>query len=370
MATVQKRPDQNGKPSYTATIRIKGHKSQTATFRRLTDCKEWITRTEAAIKENRHFKTNQSKKHTLGEAIDRYMIDVAPIKFTAKEYSNRMPILEWWKTQIGHYRLSDLTAKEFADCRDILIKQGGRKDRPLAPATIKRHLISIGHVFKICQLEWRWLEQNPLKDGIIELPELPRGIVRFLDDNELARLSAACKESPNKLLYPAFILSISTGMRQGETMNLHWREPTIPPKGTAWGVVNLTENCIILHQTKNGNRRRVPLAGEALAVLQNLAKVRQLDTQLVFPSPTHPQQPIELKKAWSNALKKAGIVNFRWHDLRHTAASYLAQSGAGLIDIAAILGHNTLQMVQRYAHLSDSHISATIERMNQRIGGV
>lgn len=111
------------------------------------------------------------------------------------------------------------------------------------------------------------------------------------------------------------------------------------------------------------------VAGEALVVLQNLAKVRQLDTQLVFPSPTHPQQPIELKKAWNSALKKAGVVNFRWHDLRHTAASYLAQSGAGLIDIAAILGHSTLQMVQRYAHLSDSHISATIERMNQRISG-
>ncbi|WP_306306060.1 site-specific integrase [Methylomonas koyamae] len=107
-----------------------------------------------------------------------------------------------------------------------------------------------------------------------------------------------------------------------------------------------------------------------MAELQKLSKVRRLDTQLVFPSPTHPQQPIELKKAWTNALKTADVVNFRWHDLRHTAASYLAQSGASLIDIAAILGHSTLQMVQRYAHLSDSHISTTVERMNQRIGGV
>ena len=153
-------------------------------------------------------------------------------------------------------------------------------------------------------------------------------------------------------------------------MNLYWREPSSPPSNTAWGVVNLTENCIILHQTKNGNRRRVPLVGVALIELQKLAKVQRLDTQLVFPSPTKPCKPIELKKAWTTALIKAEIINFRWHDLRHTAASYLAQDGAGLIDIAAILGHSTLQMVQRYAHLSDSNISATVERMNQRIGGV
>jgi integrase len=90
----------------------------------------------------------------------------------------------------------------------------------------------------------------------------------------------------------------------------------------------------------------------------------------VFPSPTKPSKPIELNKAWTTALKKAEIENFRWHDLRHTAASYLAQDGAQLLDIASILGHSTLQMVQRYAHLSDSHISATVERMNQRIEGV
>lgn len=74
-------------------------------------------------------------------------------------------------------------------------------------------------------------------------------------------------------------------------------------------------------------------------------------------------------KTWATALKNAEIVNFRWHDLRHTAASYLAQDGATLIDIAAILGHSTLDMVQRYAHLSDTHISSAVERMNQRIGG-
>ena len=369
MATIQERITKDGTKSFKAVIRLKGYPTQTASFQRKTDANKWIQNTESAIREGRHFKTTEAKKHTLGEAIDCYILDIAPTKFKPNELRIRLPILNWWNSQIGYCRLSDLSAKDFAACRDTLIKQGGNKGTPLAAATIKRHFVSITHVLKICQLEWHWLEQNPLKDGIIELPELPRGIVRFLDNNELARLTNACKNSLNNLLYPAFILSVSTGMRQGETMNLYWREPTTPPLNTAWGVVNLTENCIILHQTKNGNRRRVPLAGVALIELQKLAKVQRLDTQLVFPSPTKPCKPIELKKAWATALKKAEIENFRWHDLRHTAASYLAQDGAGLIDIAAILGHSTLQMVQRYAHLSDSNISSTVERMNQRIGG-
>jgi len=369
MATIQKRTSKDGMATYTATIRLKGCPTQNATFERLTDCKKWIQNTESAIREGRHFKTSEAKKHTLGEAIDRYLMDIAPTKFKSAELEKRNQILNRWKSEIGHCLLSDLTAKNFIDCRNTFMKSGGRNGSPLGAASIRRHFVSISHVLKICQAEWRWIEQSPLKDAIIEMPELPRGIVRFLDNEELARLTAACKESPNDLLYPAFIVSVSTGMRQAETMNLYWREPTIPPNDSAWGVVNLAANCIILHQTKNGNRRRVPLAGEALTELKRLSKVRRLDTQLVFPSPTHPHKPIELKKAWMNALKAAEVNNFRWHDLRHTAASYLAQNGASLLDIAAILGHSTLDMVQRYAHLSDGHVSNVVASMNAKIFG-
>ena len=367
MANIRKREKKDGSIYYTVQIRLKGQKPQNQSFTRLTDARKWVTQTEAAIQEGRHFKTNEAKKHTLAEAIDRYCSGVVP-KFTPNEQRIRLPILKRWKNEIGHLRLSDVTATELSACRDNLLTHGGIKGRPLAADTVKRHFLAISHVFKICQLEWRWIDQNPLKEGLIEMPELPRGIVRFLDDDELSRLTAACKVSSNSLLYPAFILSISTGMRQGETMNLYWREPSIPPSNTAWGVVNLSENCIILHQTKNGKRRRVPLVGEALKEITTLSKIQRLDTRLVFPSTTHPQKPIELKKAWTTALKSAEVTNFRWHDLRHTAASYLAQSGAPLLDIAEILGHSTLQMVQRYAHLSESHITATVTRMNEKIG--
>jgi integrase len=132
-------------------------------------------------------------------------------------------------------------------------------------------------------------------------------------------------------------------------------------------VLNIYKLSNILHKKKHGSKRRVPLIGLALTELQKLSKVRRLDSALVFASPTKPQQPIELKAAWFTALKRAEIDNFRWHDIRHTTASYLAMNGASLAEIAEVLGHKTLQMVKRYAHLSDGHVSSVIESMNAKI---
>ena len=78
---------------------------------------------------------------------------------------------------------------------------------------------------------------------------------------------------------------------------------------------------------------------------------------------------LDLRAPWENALRVAGISEFHWHDLRHTAASYLAMSGASVVEIADILGHKQLSMVRRYAHLSESHCTEVLKRMNERILG-
>lgn len=123
---------------------------------------------------------------------------------------------------------------------------------------------------------------------------------------------------------------------------------------------------MILHETKNGERRRVPLTGYAHDLLVGHSKVRRLDTDLLFPS-KNPDKPIDLRKPFGNALKEAQVSDFRWHDLRHCTASYLAMNGASLAEIAEVLGHKTLQMVKRYAHLSDGHVSSVVASMNDKI---
>jgi len=102
--------------------------------------------------------------------------------------------------------------------------------------------------------------------------------------------------------------------------------------------------------------------------LKKHSKVRRLDSDFLFPSAVL-NKPIDLRKPFENALRKAEISDFRWHDLRHCTASYLAMNGASLAEIAEVLGHKTLQMVKRYAHLSDGHVSSVVESMNSKIFG-
>jgi integrase len=96
--------------------------------------------------------------------------------------------------------------------------------------------------------------------------------------------------------------------------------------------------------------------------------VRRLDTPLVFPNPTGGKF-LRFRETFDNAVVRAGIPAFRFHDLRHSAASYLAMSGASLAEIAEVLGHKTLAMVKRYAHLSEAHTRSVVERMNRAVFG-
>lgn len=355
MATIEKRTTDAGETSYRVKIRLKGYPAQTATFKRLTDAKKWIQDTESAIREGRHFKTAEAKKHTLAEMVDRYIKDVLPTK--PKQGAAQLPQLERWKAEIGSYTLSDITPALIVECRDKLSSEYTPRGNQRSPATVVRYMAALSHAFTIAVNEWQWLEDSPMRK--VKKPKEPRGRVRFLDDDERAKLLTACKESSNAFLYPCVVLALSTGMRQGEEMGLKWND------------VNLKDGFIILHETKNGERRRVPLAGHCLELLREHAKVRRLDSALLFPSNKDPQKPIDLRKPWETALKQAGIVDFKWHDLRHCTASYLAMNGASLAEIAEVLGHKTLQMVKRYAHLSDGHVSNVVASMNEKIfGGV
>jgi len=283
--------------------------------------------------------------------IDRFL---AGITFTKVQREHQGLHLERWKAEIGHYRLSDVTPDVITDVKEKLLSEITPKGTKRSPSTVARYLSSLSSVFTIAVNEWQWLEDSPMRK--VKKPKESRGRVRFLDDDERARLLQACKESSNEWIYMCVILALSTGMRQGELMGLKWPD------------VNLKDGYIILNETKNGERRRVPLTGHGLELLRQHAKVRRLDTDLLFPG-RNPSKPIDLKKPFKTALKQAEISDFRWHDLRHCTASYLAMNGASLAEIAEVLGHKTLQMVKRYAHLSDGHVSSVVADMNAKIFG-
>lgn len=353
MAAIQERKTQDGKVNYRVLVRLKGYPPQSATFERKTDAKKWAQQTEAAIREGRHFKTREAKKHTVADMIDKYVKSVLPTKPKSKDTQEGQ--LNWWKAEIGPYSLADVTPSMIGECRDKLLSGKVKGGALRSPATTVRYMAALSHAFSVAVNEWGWLEDSPMRK--VKKPKEPRGRVRFLSDNERNHLLEAAKASNNKCLYPVVLLALSTGMRFSEIMNLKWRD------------VDLKRQYVILQDTKNGERRNVPVVKLAHTVLSEHSKVRRIGTELVFPSATDPTQPSKLRKSWEAAVRKAGLSDFRFHDLRHSAASYLAMNGATLTEIAEVLGHKTLAMVKRYSHLSEQHTAKVVSAMNETIFG-
>ena len=240
MAVIEKRTTGDNKTSYRVKVRLKGYPPQTATFDRITDAKKWAQDTESAIREGRHFKTSQAKRHTLAQLIDRYINDVLPKK-TKNQRTQQIQKqqLLWWKAEIGSYLLSDITPALIAEYRDKLGKEELRKGVERSPSTVVRYMAALSHAFTVAMREWAWVEDSPMRK--VAKPKEPRGRVRYLSDDERTRLLAACKESNHPYLQTLVVLAMATGMRHGEIMRIRWDD------------VNFKSGCVILHETKMVN---------------------------------------------------------------------------------------------------------------------
>lgn len=369
MASIQKRERKSG-TTYRAQIRIKGFPPQQKTFKRLTDARHWVQQTEAAIRRGEH-QTVAKVAHavTLEEAIARYRRDVLPHKAEGTIRSETAH-LSFWDKALGQFgltfiepkmidtALSDLAAKRQS-------KTGDRPGKPSgsirSPRTIKYYRDTLSTVFNYAK-QWQWVRQNPV-DELNKGPALRNERIRFLSDDERKRLLDACRDSSNKLLYSIVVFALSTGARKGEVLGVTLED------------IDLKRGQAVFRNTKNGESRSVPVVGQLAALLPDqIRRTNQLYDRLELPkrgrllfARKDGQAPIEINRAWYAALSKSGVEDFRFHDLRHSAASYLAMNGASLLEIAAVLGHKTLQMVKRYSHLSEDHTKDVVARMNNKI---
>ncbi|WP_133140238.1 tyrosine-type recombinase/integrase [Legionella genomosp. 1] len=350
MATIEERINKDGKSSYRVKIRLKGFPTQQATFERKTDARRWAQQTEAAIREGRHFKTTEAKRRTLSEMVERYIKEVIPLK--PKNSKNTILHLKWWQEELGQYSLADISPALIAEKRDKLSSGITARNKLRSPSTVVRYMAALSHAFTMAVKEWGWIDDSPMRR--VTKPKEPRGRIRFLSEDERHRLLEECKKSESQYLYIAVVLAISTGARKMEILGLNWKD------------IDFNRKIITLHETKNGERRILVLEDLALELILKLSKIRQLNCDLVFPNHSL-KKPIDLRTPFENALKRAGISDFKWHDLRHSFASYLAMNNASLAEIAELLGHKTLQMVKRYTHLSDTHISMVVKKMNKKI---
>jgi len=349
---IEKRTDSKGKISYRVKIRLKGYPSVSETFARLTDAKRWEGQTVAAIKENRYFKQLEAQKHTLAELIYRY-IDVELLQRNSDQEKFKMQLL-WWKNKIGAYLLLDITPSLLSECKETLGKEPSPKPKngklTRSNATVNRYMACLSTVLTKAVKEWGWMEENPMFK--VTKKKEPKGRVRFLSDPERKKLLIECQKISHEL-YLLVLIALSVGARYGEIINLKWQ--------------NIDFNNKMFHfmDTKNGEDRGVPIPSLVLSELIEFSKVRNIKSDFVFIS-SDGKKLIYFRDRFTDAVDNAGIKDFRFHDLRHTAASYLAMNNASLLDIAEILGHKTLSMVKRYSHLTKKHTADLLERMNEK----
>ena len=359
MATITKVARSSG-TVYKARVRKQGQGQISKTFKYRADAARWAKSIEGNIERTQAGLITEGQRHTLNEAIERYRAEVLPKlrPETARKYDQH---LDHWAGQLGTQRLSDLTAKDIVQARDEV--KG-------APSTRNRYAATLASVITACVKKWYWLNDSPMRQ--VEKPEENNKRKRFLTKPELDRLLKACKRSESRDLYLAVLLSITTGARQGELLGLRWADLDLRKGVLSLRVESETEN--------KGGIRSLPIAEQAIpmlrarkaAALRALRRRRRegrIGSLLVFPSITDPTKPVRLRTAWVTAMDRAGIENFRWHDLRHSAASFLAKDGASLLEIGAVLGHKSANTTNRYAHLVEDHTHDLVRGMADKILG-
>jgi integrase len=360
MAAIRERIDENGQKSYQAQVRIQGYPPRSRTFLRKTDAKKWAVQTETEIRTGMHIRQSQAGKHTAKEMLEKYKDEKLGDK--AGKGKDQRTQLNWWIDQIGDYALSEVTTPLLTQCITKLKKTKTRRGELPAPATVLRYLMTLSAVYTAARKEWGMCEASPVDN--VQRPKVKNERTRYLTDEERESLLTACRTSTNTDLYLVVILAISTGMRKGEIMGMRWQDLHTSQEQ------NFTR--IHLTKTKNNQDRSVLLTSHALELLEDrraktleLTKLR-VATGLIFPGPITTDKPADLRKPWAAAMEAAGLKDFRFHDLRHTTASYLAMDGTSLLSISKVLGHKSTKMTERYAHLTSSHLDDVVKSMNEK----
>ena len=384
MAVIRERISASGAKSYHVQVRIRGFPPQTKTFVSKTMAKQWAAMVETELKAGRYLPRVIAERHTVADLLDRYRKEVLPQK-KAKFIRDQTVHLDWWETKLGRYNLAELNSNLIGQARNALstepygkrtvkvqtkdakgkvVTRTEEKDRVRAPATVVRYMGALSHALNTAVNEWGWMEKSPMVG--VKKPKVDNERRRFLSDDEIQRVLEVAKESENRFLYTVVLLALSTGMRQSEIMTLRWRNVLVED-GADMGL-------LVMEKTKNGDARTSPLAEDAFtavlalrdkAIKNNAGRVPV--SQLLFPSDTVDNKPVEIRKAWETCRKRAELDDFRFHDLRHTAESLMAMSGASTREIAEVLGHKTMAMAKRYSHLTQKHLGSVVATMNQRL---
>jgi len=300
----------------------KGRRYRKAISRHKRTAEKALNDIELKIDRGEHLGITEEKRVTLKDFAERYL-EYSKTNKRPRTFKRDITSLRALTPFLGGSYLGELNLEKIERYKSI------RKGQ-VSPASVNRELGCLRHLLNRA-VEWGYLKHSPMKG--VEFLKEPAGRTRFLSRSELQIL---LDESAPRLR-PIVLTAVTTGMRLGEVMDL------------TWSCVNFTLRTITIERTKNNETRVVPISDILMTEVLKLPR----EDERVFPYPFP-------RKTFANAVKRAKIKDFRFHDLRHTFASYLAMGGYNLRTIQQLLGHKDLRMVMRYSHLSSSHLGQAV----------
>lgn len=278
-------------------------------------------------------------RHRYSEALERYFAEASIKPKTSRCYMSSSRALG---PTFEPLNLDEINRRTIADFVSV------RKRSGVSDTSIRRDLAFLSSLCAMA-VRWSWLDTNPVTAFNKRALKESRPRTRFLRPKEFERLLAVS----SKELRWALILAVETGLRKDELF------------GLTTGDIDLSRRELHLERTKTNSPRRVPLSARAMQTIQEvMAAPERPGSPYLFCKPDGSRYG-DMKKGFANACRRAKIVNFRWHDLRHTFASWFVQRDGDLYRLSRILGHSTLQMTTRYGHLRTADLHSELEKVAQ-----
>uniref|UniRef100_UPI004048CC5D tyrosine-type recombinase/integrase n=1 Tax=Limnohabitans sp. TaxID=1907725 RepID=UPI004048CC5D len=309
---------QHGK-GWQGRIRRRGYPDITKTFETKADAEKWARSLETEIDKGHFASINEAQRNTLGDLIARYLADVTPTMKGATEDTIRLKAI--MRKPIARWSMANLSVARIAAYRDERIKE-------VSAGTVIRELAYLSAIINHARREWGVNVPNPVQ--MVRKPQSPQARSRVLSDEEVSKLLQALEPTGRRSHWtkPAVQLALATAMRRGELLSLRWVH------------IDLQGRTAFLPDTKNGDSRTVPLSSVAVQVLAELP--RHISGVVI------PVKYFTLEAAFKRGVRRSGLDEVRFHDLRRTAITRMAEKLPNVIELAAVSGHKSLMVLKRY----------------------
>lgn len=298
------------------------------------------------IVEGKWFGINPAKAYTFDELMEKFMREHAPRREenTRKSYKVSLKNLTKFFSMMP---LSEITPKTISAYMEKRLKEG------IKPASINSEFSMLSKAFTLAVKEWEWANENPCMK-VSKLQENNKR-TRWLTPDEEKMLLDHAKGYLKGQLLEIILVALYTGMRESEILNLRWED------------IDFNQKIITILKTKNKEPRSMPMNQtiHTLLAVKSKSKIRSISGHIFTTGDGTKMGVMNMLRAFSLVTKKAGIENFRFHDLRHTFATRLVQKGVDIYSVAKLLGHKNLTVTQRYAHHSTESLRPFVMLMDQ-----